>query len=257
MSLSQQVNHKVTFSQIAGDRRDFCNDAAVSIDKTDVDAAVEAAHPGRRLKAWREDLGWTVDELAERSGADKASISRIEGLATFGRSTTLAKLALAFGRRLHELLVDDQRGVREDGAAPVDGTVAAGTVASVTLASLALPAGSWSHEQPTEFVVVEGAGPGWCAIRVQGHLTSDRADFPVVLEAGDLVVMRPLGDALPESGQILAVARDEDSFEMELRLYVLEGKRHTLWPLSADQRIDELVDPWRAVAVAVEQRRKL
>ncbi len=56
------------------------------------------------VKAWREYLGLTQQELAKKAGMKQASIARIEAGKTTPRKTTLKKLADAMGISVEQLL---------------------------------------------------------------------------------------------------------------------------------------------------------
>jgi transcriptional regulator with XRE-family HTH domain len=50
---------------------------------------------GRRLSAYREELGWTKTQLAERAGLDPSSVSRLEGGSRTPEAGTIDLLAEA------------------------------------------------------------------------------------------------------------------------------------------------------------------
>jgi transcriptional regulator with XRE-family HTH domain len=50
---------------------------------------------GRRLTAYREELGWTKTQLAERAGLDPSSVSRLEGGSRTPEPATIDVLATA------------------------------------------------------------------------------------------------------------------------------------------------------------------
>jgi len=68
-----------------------------------------------RLEYLRSSAGFTLEELAEKSGVNRDTISRIEN-GRKARSLTLGKLARALGVDLMELadLISDDRGPKED-----------------------------------------------------------------------------------------------------------------------------------------------
>jgi transcriptional regulator with XRE-family HTH domain len=66
---------------------------------TDVTAALAA-----RLKTEREGRGWSVAELAERSGVSRAMISKVERAEASPTAALLGKLSGAFGLTLSALL---------------------------------------------------------------------------------------------------------------------------------------------------------
>lgn len=71
---------------------------------TDVTAAIAA-----RLKTEREARGWSVAELAERSGVSRAMISKVERAEASPTAALLGKLSGAFGLTLSALLARAER----------------------------------------------------------------------------------------------------------------------------------------------------
>lgn len=68
----------------------------------------------QRLKALRIDRGWSLDELAGRSGVSRATLSRLENFAISPTTSMLGKLCAAFGLTLSRLM-----HMAEDGFAPL------------------------------------------------------------------------------------------------------------------------------------------
>lgn len=62
----------------------------------------ELGHLGRRLRAARQDRGWTLDELAGRAGMSASTLSRLES----GKRQATLELLLPLTRRLG-IRVDD------------------------------------------------------------------------------------------------------------------------------------------------------
>ncbi len=87
---------------------------------TDTEADVEAFQRFLgSLRPARESAGLSLDDVAARSGIDKARLSRLEtGKVPDPRSSTLARYARAVGKRLAWSLADD-----ESHAAPPAGTL--------------------------------------------------------------------------------------------------------------------------------------
>lgn len=56
-----------------------------------------------RLRAEREDRGWTIAELAARSGVSRAMVSKVERAEASPTATLLGRLAAAFGLTLSQL----------------------------------------------------------------------------------------------------------------------------------------------------------
>ncbi|WP_417826989.1 helix-turn-helix domain-containing protein [Thalassospira povalilytica] len=64
----------------------------------------------RRLSQLRTERGWSLDELAKRSGVSRASLSRIENGDVSPTASVLSKLCVAFGvtlSRLMQMVEDD------------------------------------------------------------------------------------------------------------------------------------------------------
>jgi transcriptional regulator with XRE-family HTH domain len=68
----------------------------------DVDQSIAA-----RLRAAREERGWSLGELANRSGISKATLSKIERMEASPTAGTLSRIGSAFGLTLAELLTFD------------------------------------------------------------------------------------------------------------------------------------------------------
>jgi len=58
----------------------------------------------RRLRVLRAERGWTLEDLASRSGSSRATLSRIECGDVSPTTQTLARICGAFGVRVSELL---------------------------------------------------------------------------------------------------------------------------------------------------------
>lgn len=71
---------------------------------------------GAGLRRLRQSRGWSLDELAARSGVSRATLSRLEKAEVSTTATTLGKLARAFGltasRLLHQVEGEPQPLVR-------------------------------------------------------------------------------------------------------------------------------------------------
>lgn len=68
----------------------------------------------QRLKALRSDRGWSLDELAGRSGVSRATLSRLENAAISPTTSVLGRLCAAFAITLSRLMI-----MAEDGHAPL------------------------------------------------------------------------------------------------------------------------------------------
>ena len=72
----------------------------------DIPHSVVEAHIVRgvpMVRAWRQHLGLTQAQVAERAGMAQPSVARIEGGESTPRTTTLAKLAAAMGLVLEQV----------------------------------------------------------------------------------------------------------------------------------------------------------
>jgi transcriptional regulator with XRE-family HTH domain len=58
----------------------------------------------RRLKALRAEAGWSLDELAGRSGVSRATLSRLETAQVSPTTSVLGKLCAAYGLTLSRLM---------------------------------------------------------------------------------------------------------------------------------------------------------
>lgn len=70
-----------------------------------VKAEIDGAHP---VRAWRGYRGWSVSDLADKSGAGLDLIDDIETRKTIGGIETLARLARALGVPMELLTEDDE-----------------------------------------------------------------------------------------------------------------------------------------------------
>src|SRR3954454_19433232 len=59
-----------------------------------------------RLAALRQQAGWSLDQLAERSGISRATLSRIERAETSPTAALLGRLCTAYGRTMSRLLAE-------------------------------------------------------------------------------------------------------------------------------------------------------
>lgn len=57
-----------------------------------------------RLKALRLERGWTLEDLAQRSGVSRATLSRLENAEVSATAVILGKLCAAFGLTLSRLM---------------------------------------------------------------------------------------------------------------------------------------------------------
>jgi transcriptional regulator with XRE-family HTH domain len=58
----------------------------------------------QRLKSLRSDRGWSLDELAKRSGISRATLSRLENADVSPTASVLGKLCAAYGMTMSRLI---------------------------------------------------------------------------------------------------------------------------------------------------------
>ena len=63
-----------------------------------------------RLAALRGAKGWSLDELAERTGISRATLSRVENGSTSPTAAQLGRLCTAFGLTMSRLMVEAEAG---------------------------------------------------------------------------------------------------------------------------------------------------
>jgi transcriptional regulator with XRE-family HTH domain len=68
------------------------------------DDGTDYAEVGRRIKAYREALGWEQVDLAKHAGVDKGTVSRAENAKRRPSTPTLVKIAHALGKTEQVLL---------------------------------------------------------------------------------------------------------------------------------------------------------
>ena len=83
------------------------------IAEPDTDASLDD-RLARRLRALRADRGWTLDEVAARSGVSRANLSRLENAEVSGSASTLGRLCHAYGIAMSRLMY-----LAEDDHAPL------------------------------------------------------------------------------------------------------------------------------------------
>jgi transcriptional regulator with XRE-family HTH domain len=59
-----------------------------------------------RLSVMRQEHGWSLDELAERSGISRATLSRMERAETSPTASLLGRLCTAYGRTMSRLMAE-------------------------------------------------------------------------------------------------------------------------------------------------------
>jgi transcriptional regulator with XRE-family HTH domain len=73
------------------------------VGSTPVDSSIDDLI-AQRLKALRNERGWSLDELAGRSGVSRATLSRLENSEVSPTASVLGKLASAFGMTISRLM---------------------------------------------------------------------------------------------------------------------------------------------------------
>jgi len=73
-----------------------------------------AAQLGRQVRARRHELGWTIEEAAERFGIEPAHVRRIEAGRTNPSLATLVSIALGFSTDVADLLIEGPARARKE-----------------------------------------------------------------------------------------------------------------------------------------------
>jgi len=156
----------------------------------------------RRLRAERETRGWTVAELAERSGVSRAMISKVERAEASPTAALLGRLSGAFGLTLSTLLA---RAEGSDGSRllrarqqplwqdPKTGylrrTLSPATGGPLELVRIELPAGGRVAYPAAAFAFLRQQI--WV---ISGTLTFTEGEIEHWLEAGDCLELGPPAD---------------------------------------------------------------
>jgi len=74
---------------------------------SDASLDAELARLGRRVRRWREERHWTLQELAARSGLATSTVHKVESAQMIPSVAVLLKLARGLGRRAAELIHDE------------------------------------------------------------------------------------------------------------------------------------------------------
>lgn len=155
----------------------------------------------RRLNKERESRGWSLAELAARSGVSKAMISKIERGEASPTAALLGRLSGAFGMTLSALLAPPEASasqLRRAGDQPVwrdprsgyirravspraDGLLELVEVALPPGARIAFPAASYAFMHQQIWVL-------------EGHLSFDEGSETHELDAGDCLELGPPAD---------------------------------------------------------------
>lgn len=164
---------------------------------------------GHRIRELRIERGWNQDDLAERTGTTKATISKIERSMMKLSMDWVAKLAAAFGIAPQALVSDSHSGPRLV-PVPIIGKIAAG---------------NWREaiQDPVGWVAAVNVGPNAFALVPEG------TSMNKLIPDGAYVVIDPDDTALRD-GKVYAVM-NEDS-ETTVKMYRAEPAR--LVPLSTD-----------------------
>ncbi len=80
-----------------------------SLEETSIDRRI-----AQRLRALRAERGWSLDELAQRSGVSRATLSRLENAEVSPTASVLGRLCGAYGMTMSRLML-----MVEEGFAPL------------------------------------------------------------------------------------------------------------------------------------------
>lgn len=156
-----------------------------------------------RLKVEREGRGWSLAELAERSGVSKAMISKIERREASPTATVLGKLSGAFGLPLSVLMALAEQGqerLMPRAAQPVWRDPETGYLrravsppagGGLELVEVELPAGVAIAYPAAAFVFQAQQ-----VLVVEGQLVFQEGDALHRLDAGDCLALGPPSDCV-------------------------------------------------------------
>ena len=163
-------------------------------------------HIASRVRRERASHGWSLAELAKRSGVSKAMISKVERSETSPTAVVLGKLAGAFELTLSALLVEEsdpagrvsRAGQQPTWTDPASGytrtLLSPGVGAPVEVVKVTLPAGA---RVPFP---AESYGPMQQLIWVTaGRLRFLEGDFEHLLNEGDCLALGPPTDCVFEN----------------------------------------------------------
>lgn len=155
----------------------------------------------RRISGERKTHGWSLAELASRSGVSRAMLSKIERCEVSPTASVLLRIATAFDMTLAELLTDTREEPRFQARADQPSWIDPTTdyhrrqvyltsrlpleLVEVVLppqASIAIPASSYAHIRQVVWVI-------------EGTLTVVEGDATNVLAAGDRFEFGPPADS--------------------------------------------------------------
>lgn len=74
------------------------------MEESPVDESAIDRRIAERLKGLRGERGWSLDELARRSGVSRATLSRLENAEVSGTASVLGKLCAAYGMTMSRLM---------------------------------------------------------------------------------------------------------------------------------------------------------
>ncbi|MDQ1081051.1 XRE family transcriptional regulator [Pseudoroseomonas cervicalis] len=160
-----------------------------------------SAQLAQRLKTEREARGWSLSELAERSGVSKAMISKIERDEVSPTAALLGRLSGAFGLSLSQLLARAEQGaglLARAAAQPVwrdpetgflrrAVTPTAGPPTPLELVWGELPPGQAVEYPAAAFAFIQDQQ----LLVLEGELHFTQGQSPQVLQAGDCLRFGP------------------------------------------------------------------
>jgi len=185
---------------------------------------------GRAIKALREARKWTQPQLAEKSGLDQPSISRVERGVQGIAIDTLAAVARGLGMRLSELMaVAEDVPDSEPGHARDFDSIRIPLISWVQAGGWKDAADPYARGTADEWVTTHSkVGRLAFALRVRGDsMTNPRGEpsFP----DGTVIVVDPHRPA--DSGS-LVVARLERDQEATFKRLAIDGGQRLLVPLN-------------------------
>lgn len=113
--------HAVELASSAGLDRDHIREYFSYMEQYSTDELSIDRRIAQRLKSLRAERGWSLDDLAQRSGTSRATLSRLENAEVSPTASVLGKLCAAYGltmsRLMHMVEGEFPPLVRRDGQA--------------------------------------------------------------------------------------------------------------------------------------------
>jgi SOS-response transcriptional repressor LexA len=178
---------------------------------------------GKEIRRRRKDLGWTLQDLEERTGIDNGNLSRLErGVQSYSQET-IEKIANAFGISLGQLFSETSNveQVKNYGKIPQISWVAAGNWCEATDPFSVGDAEEW-------WICPVKHGPRTFALKVRG-LSMYNPAGPVSFSEGNIIFVDP--DRAHQHGSLVVIRLDNRN-EATFKRLIADGEKRYLEALN-------------------------